>query len=213
MKKQKVKHVLAVIRGKLGISQKSSPDYLGLPVRTLTALECGQLKHVTPRTAQIVSAKTGVSIESLLENSSSPTTADGRLFTRETFEEHKAGKRKPISAVECFRFYLLLCIKLGRVMLAAFMAKNTIFTVWQIRTALNKIGESFPEFESQDTKQGVYQSLTHPQMFDFDMQRMMVEGKTKPTGLWAALLARFNTELSVIEKKSAASNPAKPPRR
>jgi hypothetical protein len=136
-----------------------------------------------------------------MENSQSPRTIDGKIFTKQTFEEHKAGKRKPISAVECFRFYLLLCIKLGRVMLAAFMARNTVFTVWQIRTALNHIGEAFPEYESRESKDGIYQTLTIPQAFDTEMQGMMTERK-KPIEHWRALLIRFCADLSKITRKA-----------
>ena len=92
--KPKRKHVLAIIRERLNIQQKDGPDYLGLPVRTLTAIECGQVQQVTPRTARIVSEATGVSIESLMDNSASPVTTDGRPFTQETFNQHKAGPTK-----------------------------------------------------------------------------------------------------------------------
>jgi hypothetical protein len=203
----KRKNVLAIIREKIFVGrilpQKASQEWLGLPVRTLTAIECGQ-RPLTLRTAKIVSKKTGVSIESLMENSQSPVMATGQFFNAKAFKEYTSGKPKPISGAECFRFYILLCIKLGRVMLAAFMTKDAIFAVWKIRTALNQIGKDFPAFESTDNdiKQGIYQNPTPPETFDFEMQKLMATNP-KPTKLWTAILNAFNGELSAIEGRQS----------
>src|SRR5689334_3578131 len=101
-----MKHVLRIIRNTLNIPQVMAPDILGIPQRTLTALESGHRKNMSLETAQKVSRATGVAVNSLLENSQNPVTIDGRIFEMKTYEEHKnAQKLEPLSAAELLHFY------------------------------------------------------------------------------------------------------------
>jgi hypothetical protein len=228
---KKERHVLAKLREVIGCSQKSAPEDLGIPTDTCASIECGRVHKgrirypLTARVANRVSEWTGISSKWLLCGNprAKMTTPDGRPFTIETFQRIKHERQLGIEPArkggnECFRFYLLLCVKLGRVMLAATDAKDAKFAAWKLRHELNTIGRKYPAFESKDIKNGVIKNPTAPEAFDWQVQNLMNTG-TKPKQLWKTILERFNHELCAIETdqaKSASkpkSEPAKPTRR
>lgn len=219
------KHVLSILRKIIGASLSESKAVLGLAPDTVKSIQSGRLRF-SEQAAATVAEKTGVALDWLMQGDGSkpPITAEGKQFTEETFNRHEMQHDKFTLALpdsrkmgnESFRLYLLLCIKLGRVMLAAADAKDGKFAAWKLRDELGRVGRNYPAFESKDVVKGVVRNQTAPEIFDVGLQTMLNTG-TKPKQLWATMLDRFNKELCAIETaqaKAAASKPkAKPPRR
>jgi len=231
-KKEKSQHVLAKLREVINASQKSAPDDLGIPTDTCASIESGRVRngrrtyHLTEAVARRVSSMTGISPGWLLQGDVKKplVTSDGKPYTRDIFERVRFERESFIAPArkqgnECYRFYLLLCIKLGRVMLAATDGKDAKFSAWKIRHELLQIGAKYPAFESKDVVNCIVKNQTAPESFDYDLQHLMNTG-TKPKKLWAIILDRFNKELCAVESahaKAAARKPkvkpAKPTRR
>jgi len=212
------RHVLSVLRKVIGASLAESKAVLGLGQQTVKDIQCGRSKFL-PHHAATVAEKTGVALDWLMKGDGSkpPTTADGQQFTEETFNRHEMQHDKFARALpdsrkmgnESFRLYMLLCIKLGRTMLAAADANDGKFAAWKLRDEINKAGGKYPAFESQAGADG-RKILTAPENFDWELQTMLNSG-TLPKQLWENILDRFHTQLCAIENKQAraAANNAK----
>ena len=225
MKKQlhqpKGKHVLSVLRKIIGATVPETKAVLGLSRDTVKSISSGRLAF-SERAARTVAAKTGVSIAWLLamDASKPPTTEGGEPFTEETFNRHEMQHDKftltlPASKKrgdETFRLYYLLCVKLGRVLLAAHEGTpaqpegDTRFAAWKLRDEMIKLGNHYPTF---DTNKKVYSGLIEmrsiPETFDNDLQTLMGSGKAKPVDVWRSVIKRFHRDLATMEKQQAVA--------
>jgi hypothetical protein len=208
------KHVLAKLRETIGVKIEDNAgvkDALGISSSAVQSAQCGRMPFGL-HTASKVAAATGVSVKWLLtgDGNKPPIMENGQPFTKDTFLRHRMDLEKFKLAFrgsrdrgnECFRFYLLLCIKLGRVMLAATDAKDAKFAAWKMRHELLQVGAKYPAFESKDVLNGVVKNQTSPESFDYGLQTMLNTG-TLPKKLWATILDRFHNELCAIETRQA----------
>lgn len=204
--KQKQKHVLARLREVIGGSQKSAPEDLGIATDTCASIESGRAR-LTPAIARRVASWTGVSEKCLLNGGDRLTTPDNKPYTRDTFDRVRFERESVIAPVrnkgnESFRLYLLLCMKLGRVMLAAAEANDGKFAAWKLRDEMNRAGRKYPAFESKDILNGIVRNQTAPEVFDHDLQTML-NTSTPAKKLWATVLDRFHRDLCAIETTKA----------
>jgi hypothetical protein len=218
-KKAKRKHILARVRDVLDCSQKSAPEYLGISTDTCAGVESGRLRF-THALAERVSMATGLTVECLTGNASAPLVmVNGEQFTRENYDRYQMAQEKFMAALpdarkkgdECFRYFLLLCIKLGRVMLAGADAKDAKFAAWKLRDELAKVGRRYPAFAGTTDAAGKL-TPSKPEAFDFGLQTQLNTG-TPPEQLWDSIRDQFHQQLRSIEAKhanAATSKPAKP---
>ena len=100
MRRSPQSHTLAVLRVMLGLGQKEMAEILERSKPTVQAIELGKLR-LTEELAQRASAKTGISLEWLLDNdvNKPPVSTDGGDYTREVFENYQAAsamKKGPV---------------------------------------------------------------------------------------------------------------------
>ena len=206
------KHVLARLRDVYQCGQKSAPDFLGIATDTCASIESGRAR-LTPAIARRVSYWTGVSEKCLLNGNTSLKTKDGKPYSEDVFYRLQAERNTFVLPVrekgdETFRYYLRLCIKLGRVMLAAADAKDGKFAAWKLRDEIIKAGQKYPTFEGEYVN-GVSQKQTAPEVFDRELQTML-NTDTKPKKLWSNILDRFDGELCAVENRQAHAAASKP---
>jgi len=216
------------LRKTIGASLADSKAVLGLAPDTVKSIQSGRLRF-SEQAAATVAEQTGVALDWLMQGDGSkpPITADGKQFTEQTFNRHEFERDKFTRALpfsrkmgnENFRLYLLLCIKLGRAMLAAADANDGKFAAWKLRNDICKVGRNYPAFESKDIVEGVVKTQTAPEIFDLKLQTMLNTGEP-PKKLWASLITSFHNELCAIENSQARAagskpkaKPAHPPRR
>jgi hypothetical protein len=234
------KHVLLVLRKIIGARAKESKAALGLApdtVKSITSRKGPGRMPFTEHAAATVAKNTGVAFNCLLDwQPGKPLKTDtGKPFTEETYKRHRMRLESvtlalPASRKRCdeaFRLYYLLCIKLGRAMLAAHEGTpaqpegDTRFAAWALRDAINKVGNLYPSFDTnRNVRSGLIELRSIPETFDDSLQTLMNSGKKKPVDVWRAILKQFHLGLEVTEATQAAaaskettSELAKPSRR
>src|SRR5579871_1810024 len=190
-------HVLSKIRAELGINQADA-EMIGMSVSTLASLESRRYPkgrnrgRLSKQLAHIVSLHTGVNVEWLLAGDPNKpiTTETGEQWTKAYFQNNYAAVRRLRSpeeanmlADDCFRRYLLLVIKLGRVMIAAHCQKRAAFASGVIRHELVRFGKTFPRWEDVEN-------------LDHGLQIEMMQGKRAPTDFIQLIFERFNDQLN-----------------
>jgi transcriptional regulator with XRE-family HTH domain len=232
---KKGEHVITALRKIIGVRGKEVRERLGLAPDTIKSITSGRLAF-SKAAAATVADKTGVSFSWLMENDARkpPTTQTGEPFNEQTFNRHRMAHDKAAGALgranqrgnETFRLFVLLTIKLGRVLLAAHGGTeaqpkgDARFAAWAIRDELVRLGKMYPSF---DTNRKVYsgqvQLRSIPEKFDVELQALMQsygepKAKAKPGGkkparvkplvVWREVAERFSRGLSQLERGQAA---------
>lgn len=113
MKPSKLRHPLAVLRQVCGLGQKEMAERVGRSTITIQKVENKGLA-LSEDLARRISHETGIALSWLLDGNAkvAPATVDGRPFTREIYERHRARKQSPrvraglnSAPLENFRFY------------------------------------------------------------------------------------------------------------
>ena len=96
MRNSPLRHPLAVLRTKLGLTQKEMADLVGRAARTIQSVELGKMP-LSEGLARLIAKATGVGVGWLLEGDSTapPRQAGGVTYTRDDFERHRAGLEEP----------------------------------------------------------------------------------------------------------------------
>ena len=213
------KHVLLVVKKKMGHRWKLDKDALGIPQNSFKHITNGD-NPLSAKAAAKVAEALGVSFGYLMAGDASkpPITESGELFTEETYQRHRAQREQPNPALpvarkrgdEAFRLFYQLCVKLGRVLLAAHEGTpaqpegDTRFAAWAARDALIKIGNLYPSFDTnRSVRSGVITLRSIPETFDHELQALMNSGKKRPDAVWRSIQKRLHRDLLIIEKKQA----------
>lgn len=213
------KHVLLEVRKIIRGRAKESKDTIGLAMDTVKSITSGRLTF-GHHAAATVARVTGIAYDCLLswQPGKQLKTSTGEPFTEETYNRHRMqleaataarpGSRK--RGNEAFRLYILLCVKVGRVLLAAQEGTaaqpegDIRFAAWKLRDELNRIGNLYPTYDSnRKVYAGPIVMRSVPERFDHDLQILM--GRKKPLDYWRSILTRFHRDLAAIEHKQAES--------
>src|SRR5438552_13816969 len=90
------KTTAAILRAKCGIDDSEMAKILDRSVHTIHSIECGRIK-LTKELASRMARGTGISLQWLLDDNTSvePTDADGKEYTRATFDRAQARENFP----------------------------------------------------------------------------------------------------------------------
>ena len=155
MRPSLLKHVVAIMRTTLGLTQKELADMAECSVPTIQSVELGRLK-LSEALAQRLADHTGVDLGWLLRNDRSQPMVDGqeRPYTRAQFEMYQAQRRyrkeRPHDLAEELVDYLFLWVTFKRQMetlswlLAHSYRRNTSrLCVYKCDIALRELGREF----------------------------------------------------------------------
>src|SRR6476620_10800122 len=94
MRRSSEKTTAAKLRVKCGINDSEMAKILDRSVHWIHSIECGRIK-LTKELADRMARGTGISLQWLLDGDTSvePTDADGKEFTRETFNRARAHEK------------------------------------------------------------------------------------------------------------------------
>ena len=92
MRNSPLRHPLAVLRTKLGLTQKEMADLVGRAARTIQSVELGTMP-LSEGLARVIAEATGVGVGWLLEGdpTAPPRQEGGGTYTRGDFERRRAG--------------------------------------------------------------------------------------------------------------------------
>lgn len=201
--KVKPKHVLSRLRKVIGVELRECEPYLGLSPHTVKSIQSGRLRF-SERNAQIVSAKTAIAVDCLLENNDQKPLVCvlGCPYTRETYDSHELRIRKweeaqrkinkasaspsqldkIIFAYQHIRQFHSLTIKLARLLLAAHSKKDGGFVWGKLEQEMRRLGKSYPDYPMLDT-------------FERKLQNAAGGNLLKDHALWTAITTTFISEV------------------
>jgi hypothetical protein len=205
-------HVLALLRSVIECKQMTSWDGLGISPATCAHIENGDLLPLSKTLAERIAFHTGISIQWLLRNDSKApmVTMDGKKYSKEFYDRIQWQRKESLVPVksagdECFRHYLRLCVKMGRVLLAAASAKDAKFAAWKIRNKLIEIGKEYKAFGGDEIEGSTVKNPTKPELFEDEMRSLMNTGP-KSDKVWRAIITTFNRELIDIQNQHVTAS-------
>jgi DNA-binding XRE family transcriptional regulator len=145
------RNTLAVLRVLLGIGQKQMGELVGRSMRTIQAVELGQLK-LSEELAVEIARQTGVSLDWLTAGdvSKPPVTWNGKPYSKKNFEEAQAALAVKWGQREEHGFWTYTCLA-SHIMHYCMAAMSALergkFQLFQYKAAraLVELGEQFGE--------------------------------------------------------------------
>ncbi|MCF7765456.1 MAG: helix-turn-helix transcriptional regulator [Verrucomicrobia bacterium] len=157
MSKRYTRHVLASLRERIGFSQEEFAALIGCSRSAVASLELanGRL-GLSPKMAQTISGKTGVSVEWLLENKpgSTPIQPNGRPWTLDDFDRALSGANdNAATRPDCVHTaFALATSRIASVLLSSFRSGKFPVANHRLSRFLESFEAEFGSDSSVDSK-------------------------------------------------------------
>ena len=193
-------HTLAVLRLRVGLTQKEMAAVLQCSTPTIQAIELGRLK-LSEKLAGLASLQTGINLAWLLDNdvTKPPIDTKGKPYTQKTFEEFQstnAIRKDPRMENEIAIFYQdQLIDRLHALLIRAYRSDATDLCVYKLSKAFDELEKQFHVTEAD--RKAIYETKRNP--------KLKGNAKKDTPISWVECISGFYEVMDQEEKKKIAA--------